>query len=239
MRQEAHYYRNVTRLIFALTLALLFCLMSPSPVSAQDFNPKDYFQFTYDPVTFDKTEINGSEVFHVNVAGRITCAKDLPISASEASLNSQVVAVHTVSGAEIILNPKYTITIKPFPAKKDETAEISQAVPLQFPSQAESGEYNIIGKILEAKIKVGIIPIPVTDYLPQEQAMGLVKYVAPESTSVPAPPSPEPTPISAPTPPPAPTSPEPYLPWWGELIVIVAIAVIVFNIVWFLRHRTR
>jgi len=237
MRQKTHRHRAVWRLGFALTLALSLCLMSPSLASAQDFNPKDYFQLSYDPVTLDKTEINGGEVFHATIAGRATCTKDLPMSVSEATIKSMVVAEHTISGVRVTLNSSYTVTIKPFPSKKDETAEISQAVPLQFPAQAESGDYNVIGKIVEAKVKVGIIPIPVTDYFSQDQQMGTVKYTASESAAPASASAPPPTPISAPAPTPAP--PEPIITWWGELIVLIAVATTVFNIVWFLRHRRR
>ena len=93
-------------------------------------------------MTFDKSEINGSEVFHATIAGRATCTQDLPVSISEASLTSQVVAVHTASGTTVTLNDSYTISIESFPSRKGETAEISQEeILLQFPAQAESGDY--------------------------------------------------------------------------------------------------
>ena len=226
------------RLAVALTLAGALSLMSSSPASAQDLS--ENFQLSYDPVTFDKTEIQGSEVFHATIAGRATCIKDLPISASEATLTSQVIAEHVASGTKVTLNSSYTISIKPFPSKKGETAEISQAVPLQFPAQAESGDYNVIGKIIEAKVKIGFMWIEVTGFLPQEQTMGTVKYIAPEPTSTPTPtPAPAPTlpPAPAPTPTPPPTPPEHGLAWWVWLIVAVAVATTVMNIIWFLRHR--
>lgn len=225
------------RLAVALTLAGALSLMSSSPASAQDLS--ENFQLSYDPVTFDKTEIQGSEVFHATIAGRATCIKDLPISASEATLTSQVIAEHVTSGTRVTLNSNYTISIKPFPSKKGETAEISQAVPLQFPAQAESGDYNVIGKIIEAKVKVGPIPLDVTGFLPQEQTMGTVKYIAPQSTLTPAPvPAPTLPPTPAPTPTPPPTPPEHGLAWWVWPVVAVAVATTVMNIIWFLRHRT-
>lgn len=226
------------RLAVALTLAGALSLMSSSPALAQDLS--ENFQLSYDPVTFDKTEIQGSEVFHATIAGRATCIQDLPISASEATLTSQVIAEHVASGTKVTLNSSYTISIKPFPSKKGETAEISQAVPLQFPAQAESGDYNVIGKIIEAKVKIGFMWIEVTGYLPQEQTMGTVKYIAPEPTSTPtSTPAPAPTlpPTPAPTPTPPPTPPEHGLAWWVWLIVAVAVATTVMNIIWFLRHR--
>ncbi len=225
------------RLAVALTLAGALSLMSSSPASAQDLS--ENFQLSYDPVTFDKTEIQGSEVFHATIAGRATCIKDLPVSASEATLTSQVIAEHVASGTKVTLNSSYTISIKPFPSKKGETAEISQAVPLQFPAQAESGDYNVIGKIIEAKVKVGFMWIEVTGYLPQDQLMGSLKYIAPQSTSTPTS-TPAPAPALAPpsTLPPTPTPPEYGLAWWVWLIVAVAVATTVMNIIWFLRHRT-
>ena len=176
-RQKHGWCSCLWRLSTVLVLAVVLCLIHLPPASAQDLNPKDYFQLSYDPVTLDKNEIQGSEVFHVNIAGRATCTQDLPMPASEASVTSKIIARHTASNTMVTLNPGYTITVKPFPSKKDETAEIKQSVPLQFPSQAEPGEYSIIGKIIEAKIKI-LVWVPVTSYLPQEQPMGKVKYTA-------------------------------------------------------------
>ena len=220
------------RLAVALTLAGAFSLMSASPASAQDLS--ENFQLSYDPVTFDKNEIQGSEVFHVTIAGRATCIQDLPISASEATLTSQVIAEHVASGTKVTLNSSYTISIKPFPSKKGETAEISQAVPLQFPAQAESGDYNVIGKIIEAKVKVGPIPLDVTAYLPQDQLIGSLKYIAPGVTPTPAL---TPTPTPAPTP--TPESPQCGITWWVWLIVAIAVATTVVNIVSLLRRHIR
>lgn len=236
MRRKTYWHRLMWRLAIALILAICLCPISPSLASAQDFNPKDYFQLNYDPVTFSKNEIKGSEVFHATIAGRATCTKDLPMSASEASITSRILAEHIDSKTVVTLNSSYTITIKPFPSKNGDTAEISQVVPLQFPAQAESGDYNVIGKIVEAKVKVGIIPIPVTEFLPQELLIGTVKYTAPESTPVPiAVPAPAPPP--APTPPPPPAPPEHGMAWWVWLIVAVAAATTIVTIIWFLRHR--
>ena len=237
------------RLLLALVLALLFCLMSPLPASAQEL--ADYFQFSYDPVTFDKKEINGGEVFHATVAGRATCNEDLPLSASKATITSLVVGEHVATGAVVTLNPSYTVNIEPFPSKKDETIEIKKSVPLQFPAEAESGDYNVIGKIVKAEVKVGPIPVDVTGFLPQSQSMGTVKYTAPESPPVPEnPPSSEPepstlTPESIPfgahkIPPQeqtTPQSPQQVIPWWVWGIVILAGATTMFNIIWFLRHQ--
>jgi len=256
MRQKTYWHRTVWRLAVALALAALPCLATPLPAAAQ--NLSGYFQLGYDPVIFSKNEIQGSEDFTATITGRATCAEDLPMSIGEAFVTSSIEAEHAVSGASVTLNSSYTITIKPFPSKKGETAEISQDVPLKFPAQAQSGDYNIIGKIVEAEVKTIIGWIDVTGYLPPDQLMGSIKYTAPEPTSTPAPaqsstpapsstpalsstptPAPTPPPVPSPAPAPSPASTESGIPWWVWPIVFVAIATVVVNITWFLRHRTR
>jgi len=229
------------RLAIALIMAVSLWLFSPSLTAAQDLS--EFFLLSYEPVTFDKSEINGSDVFHATIAGRATCAQNLPMPVSEASITSQVVAEHVTGGTTVILNASYTVTIKPFPSKEGDTAEITQVVPLQFPAQAESGDYNVIGKIVEAKVEVGFLSPEVTPYLPQEQRMGLVKYTAPELTPTPAtmptpasPPAPAPTLTPTPVPTPAPT--KYIIPWWVWLAVAIAGITTTANIIWFLRHRT-
>jgi len=211
----------------------------------------DYFQISYDPVILDKVEITGDEAFHAIVKGRAVCAKDLewkglPLPVTKAVIISQVIARHTVSGATVILNPKYIIEIDPFPDREGDTIEITQTLPLQFTTGATSGNYTVIGQIVQAKVKFFLGSIDVTEYLPQEQSMGTVKYTAPETQPdtvkvnteiIPtpaeaAPPPSSPTPAAIPSPEPA----APLLPWWVELIVFIAIATTVFNVAWFLRH---
>jgi hypothetical protein len=260
---KAQSLRAVGRLGAALTLAVLLCLISPSPASAQD--PSEYFELSYEPVVFDKSEINGGEVFHTTIKGSLTCNKALPVSVSEVTVVSEVVAEHASGDVWVTLNPNYTLTINPFPAKEGETAEIIQSVPLQFPSQAISGDYNVIGKIVEVKAKVLFAWVDATGYLPKEQHMGTVKYTAPEATTSPAPapapasslkeppapPVPENPPEAEPEPGPPPLKstpsgtntpapqeePEPIFTWWVEVIVFIAVATTIFNIVWFLSHR--
>lgn len=244
MRQKTYRHRNVWLFVIALTLVVLFSIISTSLASAQ--NLAEYFQLSYNSVTFDRNAIQGSEIFHTNITGRVTCSKALPISISEATINAQVVAVDNASGTTVTLNSSYTISIKPFPARPGETADINQSVPLQFPGQAGPGDYNVIGKIIKAEVKLGFVPLDVTGYLPQQQPMGVVKYTAPGSTTTPPPTSPPPLsalpPPIPPTPTPAPAilppaPPQPVIPWWVWLIVVVAATTIVFNITWFLRHR--
>lgn len=258
MKQKTYRHRTLQRLAIALMLAVFLWLGSPLPASAQDI--QEYFHIEFDPVSFSKTEIQGNEVFQATILGQAAATKDLPVSVGEASFTSRVVARHAGSGTEVTLNSSYTITIKPFPSKEGDTTEINQAISLQFPAQAESGDYNVIGKIIEAKVKIGFAWIDVTQYLPEEQPMGSLKYTAPEVAPTPAPapapapvpsptpaptPTPTPTPALAPTPAPSPAPapttllPEYAIPWWVWLIVVVAAATTVLNIVWFVWQRTR
>jgi len=229
MRQKTYWHRVVWCLTLTLILAVSFWLISPLPTAAQSLG--DYFNISYDPVSFSQNEIQGSEVFYATIVGRATCSKNLPVSASEASITSCVVAEHTVSGARVTLNSSYTVTINPFPSKEGDTIEINQDVPLKFPAQAESGDYNVIGKLVKAKVKVAFVWGEVTDYLPEDHVMDSVQYIAPE---------PAPTSESTPTPPEtqAPSSPEYRTVWWVWLVVAIAAATTTMNIIWFLRHRT-
>jgi len=206
-----------------LVLGVLFWLASPSPVLGQGLG--DYFQISYNPVSFSKDKIEGSEVFQATITGRATCIKDLPLSVNEAVITSRIVAKHEPNGTEFTLN-RYTIGIKPFPSKQGDTAEISESVPLAFPAGAKSGDYNIIGRLIKAEVSVGLGKFDVTAYLPPEQLMGSVSYTA---LAV----SPTPTPTPTPTPVPQ----EYVIPWWVWLVVAAAGATTVANIIWYLRRR--
>jgi len=221
------------RLALTLILALSLWLISPLPAAAQSLG--EYFQLSYEPVSFSKNEIHGSEAFSTTILGRATCTKDLPVPVSEASITRRVVAEHAVNVTSVTLNPSCTITIKPFPSKAGDTTEVNQDIPLKFPAQAESGDYNIIGQLIEAKVKITIGWFNVTEYLPQHQPMGSVEYTAPE-------PTPTSAATAAPTPTPpdteTPASPEHGIAWWVWLIVAIAVATSAVNIIWLLRRRT-
>lgn len=241
MVRKIYRYSLAWQLLIALLLALFLSLVSPPPTAALDL--EDYFQLSYEPVSLSKNEINGSEVFQATIAGRATCSKDLPVSATEASITSRVVAEHKAGGGRVTLNSRYVVTIKPFPSKEGDIAEINQVVPLKFPAQAESGDYDIIGELIKAEVKVGIGTLDVTTYLPKKQSMSSVKYIAPESTSEPEPaptPAPAQTPAETPAPVPNPlTAPQWYgLSWWVWLVVTVAVITTIVNITCCLRRRS-
>lgn len=165
--------RLAWRLVIALILAASLSLTSPASVLAQ--NPADYFEISYG-LSLSKTEIHGDEVFYATAEGSATCLEDLPVPVSEAEITSRVVAEHKVSGAKKTLNSSYTVNIKPFPRNKGDTTEISKVIPLQFPSGSEAGDYEVVGELIQAKVKVLFIWQDVTAYLPRVMPIGLVKY---------------------------------------------------------------
>ena len=81
MRQKIFSKRAMRRLAIALVLAAFLIPISASPVAA--INISDYFEISYEPVTFvdangdPKTEIYGDEIFYARIRGSATCTKDL------------------------------------------------------------------------------------------------------------------------------------------------------------------
>ena len=152
------------------------------PGFALDINPADYFQLTFQPITFDKSQVAAGEVYHTTIRGRAVCSKNIPLPVSEATITSQAVARDT-TGAGYTLNPGFVIDIKPFPDKAGETFDIDVTIDLQFPSNASPGRYDVIWQPIEARAKVSFVWTDVSDYFPSEQPMGQVTLIsAPAST---------------------------------------------------------
>jgi hypothetical protein len=166
--------RLITTIMMGTIIGVLFLTGTMQPVLALSID--DYFTYNYSFV-FSKTNIVGSETFIVTVSGQAICVQNLPLPVSTASIVSKVVARHTQTGMEVILNPSYSIRYDSgFPSQKGQIASASAQVPLTFPSSSPAGTYDIIGQILEAKISVLVITIDVAGYLPSAQAMGTVTY---------------------------------------------------------------
>ena len=169
-----------------LILVLFLYAVNPSMVTAKSIedyfktivgNPKEYFQISYEPVTFSTNTISGSKIFYATIQGKATTNKNLPLSVSEARIVSRVVAIHKVTGTQQTLSSSYTVNIKPFPKKKGQSFVINKKIPLQFPKTSKSGEYIVVGKLLKAELKLRLIGWQnVTTYLPQSQELGSVIY---------------------------------------------------------------
>ncbi|MBN2187603.1 MAG: PKD domain-containing protein [Dehalococcoidia bacterium] len=185
MKQKAFSKKAIRHVAIALMLAILLVPIGTSPVAA--ISVGDYFEISY-AFEFSQTEIQGNEVFYATIKGEAICIEDMPIPVSEASLTSRVVAQHRTSGKEETLNPSYTVTIKPFPTKKGDTTEIDKVIPLQFPEESEPGGYDVVGELIEGRVKA-VFWIDVTGYLPQFQAAGSVTYIASTINNAPAIPS--------------------------------------------------
>lgn len=164
----------VRRLTLALILVLGLVPISSNPVIA--LSVEDFFLISY-RVEFSKTEIQGNEVFYATVTGEATCIQELPIN--RAWFSSGVIAESQTGGTRVTLNPSYTITIDPFPGRRGDVTQASQVVPLQFPTGSQSGTYNIIGELIEAKVEVRVLGwLSATAYLPKSRAMGSVTYAS-------------------------------------------------------------
>jgi hypothetical protein len=137
----------------------------------------EYFDVDYDLTDFDKSDISGSEVFYTTVNGEVACSKDVLFSNLELSITYQVVAEHATTTATVILNPDYTIDIEEFPTKKGEKVDINRTVPLQFPVDAESGDYTVTAEVIEAKVNLGYW-LDMTPYLQYSQVLGDLHYTA-------------------------------------------------------------
>jgi len=170
------------RLLVALILALCLVPIGSSPVVA--LSAEDLFNITYE-ISLSKPEINESEIFYATIQGKARCKEDLEFPynlVSEARIIGCVKATHQASGVKVTLNSSYTVTIAPFPCKKDEITQSSVVVSLQFPEGSQSGTYTVVGEPIKAEVKVDILNMwfDVTSYLPQSQTMGSVAYVTPD-----------------------------------------------------------
>jgi len=167
------------RLLAALVLALCLISIGSSPAAALSID--DYFSYSYN-VEFSKTKIQGSEVFNATITVTATRNNNdfpLSLSPSKASLTGRIISEHQATGAEVTLNSSYTVEISPFP-QKGETSSESVDVSLQFPGGSQSGTYNVVGELIEAKVYVVVAWFDVTSYFSSSsQEMGAVTYIAP------------------------------------------------------------
>ena len=85
---------------------------------------------------------------------------------------------HAVSGAEVVLNEDYVLTISPFPSYAGETTEETVVVPMSFPPDSEPGTYTVIGELIQARLRL-VVWVEVTSQLPSEQVLGTIT-LAPE-----------------------------------------------------------
>ncbi len=163
-----------------LTIFVMMCMLASSFLifpaqKTQALSIDDYFVYTYD-FTFSKATVIGSETFYVTVNGRATYKKNPPLSVTEATVTSKVVAKQQQTGTEVVLNPEYSLVFSEFPNKDNTTVFKSVQVPLSFPAGSSAGVYSVTGYIIKASVKVVLGDISIIGYLPASQVMGTVTY---------------------------------------------------------------
>ena len=112
---------------------VLLSVFVVSPVAA--ISVSDYFSYSYN-FAFSKTSITGSEAFMVTVIGNANCVHDLPMTVSAANIVSTVIGRNQQTGAEVVLNPNYSLRYdNSFPNHTGQTASVTVQVPLSFPGK--------------------------------------------------------------------------------------------------------
>lgn len=151
----------------------------------------DYFSYNYS-VDLSTDWVDDGEAFYATVIGQATCTKDLPLAPIQVYVTSRFRARHDATGAELVLNPSYTVTFDTVPSKVGETAEETVTVPLSFPPGSESGRYEIVAEVVEAKLKVSIddsglivVAVDISGYLPSSQGVGWVDFTAGSGGAIP------------------------------------------------------
>jgi hypothetical protein len=236
MKQNFFKLGVIWCLVIALVTVVPLCLIGSPQVAAQ--SAEDYFQISYEPFSFSKTEIHDGEVFSTTVQAHATCTKDLPLSVNEARITGRVIAEHKESGTWVMLNSSYSINITPFPYRAGETTEIDRVIYLQFPDGSESGDYNVIGDFVSVEVKILWLWQNIIDYVPQEPIiMGSLTYVPSGKSTTPTPnltPTVTPTPTATSTP--IPESGIGTGTWVGILVAIISLTALILG-VWLIRRR--
>ncbi len=161
-----------------LALAAL-CLLGLPPQAASALSLDEYFAYTVG-ADFSQDEVYAGEAFTAEISGEATCIQDLPFTASSATIKGRIVARHRTEDEEVTLNDSYTLTLNPFPNSAGESLESSVRVTLEFPEGSEPGEYDIVGELIEARVKVSFLQIPADSYLPDEYDFGSITLIADE-----------------------------------------------------------
>jgi hypothetical protein len=134
--------------------------------------PNEYLDITLNSTSFDKSEVNGSEVFFAQISGNITCLGDIPFDVSGVSITPEVIARLTGGGPDITLVCSADITLNSVPVHTGETATFSQALPLSFPQDTDTGYYNISMRMKQASVNIGLW-VDVSDYFDTESELTL------------------------------------------------------------------
>jgi len=186
--------RNSARKTYAASVAVCLILVSILALSLPPLTPPAassdsavvYFNLSYDPAIFSKTNILRNEAFSVTIHGNATCTDDLPPIRS-GRIIGRVVASNVSTGHRIVINSQYTVNIDPFPNDPGEYTEMTVTVPLQFPASDIPGDYSIIGETITAEVYLLGDWEDVTDTVPASHVLGSVHYATSGTASTPTP----------------------------------------------------
>ena len=202
MRQKFISTSVLLLIIFTLITTSYLCLLTPPEAASE--SAVDYFNLSYDPATFSKTNILRNEAFSVTIHGNATCTDDLPPIRS-GRIIGRVVASNVSTEHRIVINSQYTVNIDPFPNDPGEYTEMTVTVPLQFPASDIPGDYSIIGETITAEVYLLGDWEDVTDTVPASHVLGSVHYATSDTASTPTP-TPTHTSIASVTPTPGATA---------------------------------
>jgi len=140
-------------------------------------NPSAFFELDYNQVDFGTGEIYSGQVFPMNFTGKASCIQDMGLDNLEVRVKYQITARNNASSARVTLNPDLTVNIEDFPTRAGESYAIDEVVLLQFPETAATGEYTVIGEIVEVMVKIGSW-FDISPYLEEAGDLGTLQYVA-------------------------------------------------------------
>ena len=177
MSKVRYPIRHTWRILVIIALVSGLMLVKPTPVYALSVD--DYFTYSY-TIQLSHTEVYRDEAFSATVSGQAVCQNNLPfgITPNAASVTSRITARNDVTGDVVVLNSGYTVTIDSFPGNPGESVQDTVVVPLVFPHDSQAGTYTITGEIITAEVRVSIIWLDVTGYLPSSQALGSITCFA-------------------------------------------------------------
>ena len=132
-------------------------------------------QFNSGQAVFDTERVIGQDDFNITINGQITCTGILAKPVTDITLVAEIIARKTSGYIEVSLNSTYTATLSSPLTVINDTAEFTLDLSLNFPEQAETGDYQVILRNKELKVNAGSW-LDITAYLPREQTLGMVQY---------------------------------------------------------------
>lgn len=128
-----------------------FMLAGPLPADAQEKN--EYFEYTITG-KLDKQSVLINEQFTAILSSQGICKVDMPISIPAVMISIRIYARNKNQNSEITLTPDYSFTMKDIPTVKGKTFNVENEVPLMFPVDSLSGQYDVFVDITSVKFQI-------------------------------------------------------------------------------------